>query len=95
MVFHTLAGNVVAGLPRQVSIVGVKGLIQRGSKNGNGPPNTTDMIRTVLLGALQEANLTMKDIDGFISVPSLQENHFMVSLLFHVVLLFAFVMSLN
>ena len=80
MVFHTLAGNVVAGLPRQVSIVGVKGLIQRGrSKRGIPPPNTTDMIRTVLLGALQEANLTMKDIDGFIAVPSLQENHFMVT----------------
>ena len=79
MVFHTLAGSIVAGLPRQVSIVGAKGMVQMGRKDGTSP-NTTDMIRKVLMAALNEAQLTTRDIDGLVAVPSLQENHFMVCL---------------
>ncbi|CAB9526685.1 Non-specific lipid-transfer protein [Seminavis robusta] len=75
MVFHTLAGKVVTGLPRQAVIVGAKGLVRRGRTSK--PSSTTDMIRQVLTDALEESNLSTRDLEGLIAVPSLQENHFM------------------
>jgi acetyl-CoA acetyltransferase len=87
MVFHTLAGKVVTGLPLQAVIVGANGLVKRGktpsaitkpSSIGNSPmSSTTDMIREVLTNALKESNLSTMDIEGLIAVPSLTENHFM------------------
>lgn len=76
MVFHTLAGNTVTGLSRQVAIVGARGLVKRGRKDGTAP-KTTDLIRKVLDDALKESNLTMQHMEGLIAVPSLTENHFM------------------
>ena len=67
----------VAGLPRQVAIVGAKALVQKGSKAA--APSTTEMIGRVLNSALQEAQLQVSDLDGLIAVPSLTENHFMES----------------
>jgi acetyl-CoA acetyltransferase len=81
MVFHTLAGNLVAGVPRQVAIVGAKGLVQAGRRGKDGAssssPSTTQMIRQVLHAALKESQLTIRDLDGLIAVPSLTEDHFM------------------
>lgn len=70
--------NGVAGLPRQVCIVGAQSLIRAGNKtNPKNPTTTTSLIRHVLNEALQEAKMTIEDIDGLIAVPSLTENHFM------------------
>lgn len=83
MVFHTLAGKVVTGLPRQAVIVGAQGLVKRGKapSAANNPSSsrcsTTEMIESVLTNALQESNLSVRDLEGLIAVPSLTENHFM------------------
>lgn len=70
-----MAGNVAAGLPRQVSIVGAQSWVQ-GAKKSNST-TTTALIRRVLQQALDEAKLRIQDIDGLIAVPSLREKHFM------------------
>ena len=81
MVFHTLGGNLVSGIPKHVAIVGAKGIVKSGIKckeaGGATGPSTTQMIRQVLDAALAESKLTQHDLDGLIAVPSLTENHFM------------------
>lgn len=72
-----IAGNVAAGMPRQVSIIGAQGLVQTGRKGNEPPPSTTALIRKVLSDALLESKLHIKHLDALIAVPSLTENHFM------------------
>lgn len=72
-----LAGNVAAGLPRQVCIVGAKGVVQAGSSTTTTTATTTSLIETVLSESLDEAQLKLQDIDGLIAVPSLWESNFM------------------
>jgi hypothetical protein len=62
--FHRMAGNLAAGMPRQVSIVGAKALVQKGSKTAADAPSTTSMIGHVLHGAFKEAQLDIQDVDG-------------------------------
>jgi hypothetical protein len=64
-----MAGNLAAGMPRQVSIVGAKALVQKSSKTADAR-STTSMIGHVLHGALEEAQLDIRDVDGLIAVPS-------------------------
>mmetsp|Transcript_14933 Transcript_14933/g.43500 ORF Transcript_14933/g.43500 Transcript_14933/m.43500 type:complete len:437 (-) Transcript_14933:190-1500(-) len=68
-------GRIVAGLPRQVCIVGSQALIQTG--NASNPPTTTSLIKTVVNRALAEAKMEARDVDGLIAVPSLTDKHFM------------------
>eukprot|EP00980_Cylindrotheca_fusiformis_P016969 scaffold5159_cov112-Cylindrotheca_fusiformis.AAC.23 len=82
MVFHTLSGKVVTGLPRQAVIVGAQGLVKRGktpsaSRKPTSDGGTSAMIQQVLSKALQESNLSIRDLESLIAVPSLTENHFM------------------
>jgi acetyl-CoA acetyltransferase len=79
-----LAGNVAAGLPRQICVVGASGIVQAGSKDHvivndteQTASSTTLLIHNVLSKALEEARLKIIDIDGLIAVPSLKDNHFM------------------
>jgi hypothetical protein len=76
--YNRVTCHLAAGLPLQVSIVGAKALVQKGSKTADAP-STTSMIGHVLHGALKEAQLDIQDVDGLIAVPSLKENHFMES----------------
>ena len=64
--------TAASGLPRQVAVVGAKSLVRSGVKNGTKPPSTTEMIEENLRGALQQAQLSMLDLDGIVAVPSLQ-----------------------
>ena len=72
MVFHTLAGSVVTGLPRQAVIAGAQGLVAAATSL-----STTDMIRPLLDSALRESGLSSRDVEGLIAVPSMADNHFM------------------
>jgi acetyl-CoA acetyltransferase len=72
--------SVASGLPRQVAVVGASGFVKRGRKNPNDDvptPSTTNMIKEVLQEALQQAQLSVKDLDGLVAVPSLQGDRFM------------------
>lgn len=76
----TAAAGVASGLPRQVAVVGASGFVKRGRKTTDivgGAPSTTAMIGQVLQGALKQSQLTVKDLDGLVAVPSLQGDHFM------------------
>ncbi|KAG7350674.1 thiolase [Nitzschia inconspicua] len=80
--FSITAAGVASGLPRQVAIVGAASMVKSGRKlTGSSkqrePPSTTAMIGKVLHRALQQANLTVRDLDGLVAVPSLQGDHFM------------------
>ena len=76
---RNMAGNVAAGLPRQVAIVGAQSWVQAKSTSSEAETTTTttSLIQRVLKQALDQAKLRIQDIDGFIAVPSLREKHFM------------------
>lgn len=78
----TAMTGVASGLPRQVAVIGASGLVKQGRKRSQDddavlPPSTTTMIGDVLRGALQQARLSINDLDGLVAVPSLQGDHFM------------------
>jgi acetyl-CoA acetyltransferase len=69
---------------RQVAIVGAKSMVREGVKQGEEEEeeeranvSTTAMIGDVLKSALDQAGLTVLDLDGLVAVPSLSGNHFM------------------
>lgn len=69
---------------RQVAIVGAKSMVREGVKQKqeqkqhvNVNVSTTAMIGEVLKSALDQAGLTVLDLDGIVAVPSLSGNHFM------------------
>ena len=69
---------------RQVAIVGAKSMVREGVKQGEEDEeeervnvSTTAMIGDVLKSALDQAGLTVLDLDGIVAVPSLSGNHFM------------------
>ncbi|KAL3941896.1 MAG: hypothetical protein SGBAC_003822 [Bacillariaceae sp.] len=64
-------------LCRKAIIVGAKGLVKKGNveKSVGIKNTTTSMICQVLHGALNESNLSVNDLDGFLALPSLAEHH--------------------
>jgi hypothetical protein len=68
---------------RQVAIVGAKSMVREGVKQQQQQQeervnvSTTAMIGEVLKSALDQAGLTVLDLDGIVAVPSLSGNHFM------------------
>jgi hypothetical protein len=70
---------------RQVAIVGAKSMVREGVKQEEEEEeeeervnvSTTAMIGEVLKSALDQAGLTVLDLDGIVAVPSLSGNHFM------------------
>lgn len=75
----TIVMKATAQLYRKAVIVGAKGFVRKGAAKQaiSATTTTTSMIRQVLDSSLNESNLSVNDLDGFLALPSLADHHIM------------------